>query len=84
MRDGKGGKDRVTMLPEPVVQPLQAHFGRVRALHQRDLSAGYGQVSLPFALARKYPRAASQARIIEVSRGVRRIEAMPSFATGSC
>lgn len=57
VRDGKGGKDRVTMLPEPVVQPLQAHLGRVRALHQRDLSDGFGEVSLPFALARKYPRA---------------------------
>jgi len=40
VRDGKGGKDRVTMLPEPVVQPLQSHFGRVRTLHQRDLAAG--------------------------------------------
>jgi len=60
VRDGKGGKDRVTMLPEPVVQPLQSHLGRVRALHQRDLAAGYGEVSLPFALARKYPRAGCQ------------------------
>ena len=57
VRDGKGGKDRVTMLPEPVVQPLQAHLGRVRALHLRDLAEGYGEVSLPFALSRKYPRA---------------------------
>ncbi|MGH8705140.1 MAG: integron integrase [Burkholderiales bacterium] len=60
VRDGKGGKDRVTMLPEPVVQPLQAHLGRVRALHQRDLAAGFGEVSLPHALARKYPRAGCQ------------------------
>ena len=57
VRDGKGGKDRATMLPEPVVQPLQSHLGRVRALHLRDIAAGYGEVSLPFALARKYPRA---------------------------
>jgi integron integrase len=57
VRDGKGGKDRVTMLPEQVVQPLQAHLGRVRTLHQRDLAAGHGEVSLPNALARKYPRA---------------------------
>ena len=57
VRDGKGGKDRVTMLPEPVVQPLQSHLGRVRTLQQRDLAEGYGEVSLPFALARKYPRA---------------------------
>jgi integrase len=47
----------VTMLPEQVVQPLQAHLGRVRALHNADLAAGLGEVSLPRALARKYPRA---------------------------
>lgn len=57
VRGGKGSKDRVTMLPEQVVQPLQEHLGRVRALHQRDLAAGHGEVSLPNALARKYPRA---------------------------
>jgi integron integrase len=57
VRDAKGAKDRVTMLPEQAVQPLQAHLGRVRALHQRDLAAGHGEVSLPYALARKYPRA---------------------------
>ena len=48
VRNGKGGKDRVTMLPEAVVQPMQAHLGKVRALHQRDLKEGY---------SRKYPRA---------------------------
>jgi len=57
VRDGKGAKDRVTMLPEQAVQSLQEHLGRVRALHQRDLAAGHGEVSLPDALARKYPRA---------------------------
>jgi integron integrase len=57
VRDGKGGKDRVTMLPENIVQPLQAHLGKVRALHRRDLAEGYGEVRLPHALARKYPRA---------------------------
>ena len=57
VRDGKGGKDRVTMLPENLVQPLQVHLGRVRRLHQRDLQAGCGEVWLPHALARKYPRA---------------------------
>jgi integron integrase len=60
VRDGKGAKDRVTMLPEGLVQPLQAHLGRVRLLHRRDLDEGYGEVSLPFALARKYPRAGYQ------------------------
>jgi integron integrase len=57
VRDGKGAKDRVTMLPENLVQPLQAHLGKLRLLHRRDLDAGFGAVSLPFALARKYPRA---------------------------
>ena len=57
VRDAKGGKDRVTMLPEGVIEPLQAHLGKVRLLHRRDLAAGFGEVSLPHALARKYPRA---------------------------
>ena len=57
VRDGKGAKDRVTMLPEKLVQPLQAHLGKVRLLHGRDLKEGFGEVRLPHALARKYPRA---------------------------
>ena len=57
VRDGKGGRDRVTMLPEGVVQPLQAHLGKLRTLHRKDLVEGYGEVWLPHALARKYPRA---------------------------
>jgi integron integrase len=57
VRDGKGGKDRVTVLPENVVQPLQAHLGKVRGLHRHDLEEGYGEVWLPHALSRKYPRA---------------------------
>jgi integron integrase len=57
VRDGKGDKDRVTVLPERLVEPVRAHLQRVRALHQRDLREGYGEVSLPHALARKYPRA---------------------------
>ncbi len=57
VRDGKGAKDRVTMLPESVVQSLQAHLGKVRTLHRRDLAEGYGDVWLPHALSRKYPRA---------------------------
>ena len=57
VRDGKGGRDRATMLPENLVQPLQAHLGRVRLVHGRDRKEGYGQVWLPHALARKYPRA---------------------------
>ena len=57
VRDGKGARDRVTMLPERLVEPLRAHFARVRALHERDLAEGFGEVHLPFALARKYPKA---------------------------
>ena len=57
VRDGKGGKDRSTMLPQAAVQPLHVHLGKVRRLHRRDLAEGYGEVSLPHALSRKYPRA---------------------------
>jgi integron integrase len=57
IRDGKGAKDRVTMLPEPIIKPLQAHLVRVKALHERDVAEGYGDVELPDALMRKYPRA---------------------------
>jgi len=57
VRDGKGARDRATMLPENLVQPLQAHLGKVRQFHQRDRKEGFGEVWLPHALARKYPRA---------------------------
>ena len=57
VRDGKGQKDRVTMLPQPVKRPLQQHLQNVQALHVRDLEAGAGSVYLPYALERKYPHA---------------------------
>ena len=57
VRDGKGGKDRVTMLPERLIQPLHVQLGEARRLHALDLRQGYGEAHLPFALARKYPRA---------------------------
>ena len=60
VRDAKGGKDRVTMLPESLVQPLQAHLGKVRELHCKDLATGHGEVWLPHALSRKYPKAGYQ------------------------
>jgi len=60
VRDGKGEKDRVTMLPESIIPALQAHLERVRQLHQRDLADGYGAVYLPYALERKYPNAARE------------------------
>jgi len=59
IRDGKGQKDRVTMLPSRLVGPLQQHLARVRAIHEQDLRDGVGAVYLPFALAKKYPRAAT-------------------------
>jgi len=57
VRDGKGAKDRVTMLPGAVIEPLRLHLERGRALHERDLASGHGDVDLPDALARKYPKA---------------------------
>ncbi|MCK2086764.1 integron integrase [Thauera aromatica] len=60
VRDGKGAKDRVTMLPIALKSPLQAHLGRVQSLHRQDLGEGYGEVYLPNALERKYPMAARE------------------------
>lgn len=57
VREGKGFKDRVTMLPEAVVVQLKAHLVKVKALHEEDLAQGYGEVYLPFALDKKYPNA---------------------------
>lgn len=57
VREGKGGKDRATMLPASLVQPLKEQIAYVRKLHERDIAQGYGSVELPFALARKYPNA---------------------------
>ena len=57
VRDGKGGKDRVTMLPVNLAAPLQKHVARVKMQHDQDLIDGFGAVHLPFALARKFPNA---------------------------
>jgi integron integrase len=57
VRDGKGAKDRVTMLSQSLVEPLKRHLVRVKVLHERDLATGHATVELPDALARKYPRA---------------------------
>jgi len=57
VREGKGKKDRVTMLPGALAAPLTTHLQRVRKLHDADLQAGLGRVFLPDALARKYPNA---------------------------
>lgn len=58
VRDGKGGKDRVTVLPARLVVPLHAQVAQVEARHRADLLAGRGEVWLPHALAVKYPAAA--------------------------
>ncbi|MCE1204904.1 MAG: integron integrase [Holophagaceae bacterium] len=60
VREGKGGKDRMTVLPASLVAPLRVHLEQVRALHAADLAEGFGEVMLPDALASKYPGAARQ------------------------
>lgn len=57
VRDGKGLKDRVTVLPDTLITPLKRHLRHVKLAHEDDLSDGYGSVYLPHALARKYPHA---------------------------
>ena len=57
MRDGKGKKDRLTMLPDNLSEMLKTHLQKVRKLHQWDLKQGFGCVYMPNALARKYPNA---------------------------
>jgi integron integrase len=82
VRDGKGAKDRVTVLPARLASPLREHLVRVGVLHRDDLADGCGAVHLPFALARKYPNAArawawqyvfpSRSRSIDPRSGVER------------
>jgi integrase len=57
VRDGKGFKDRVTLLPESVIAPLQQQLQYAKLIHGQDLKAGYGRTSLPDALSVKYPNA---------------------------
>jgi len=57
VRDGKGLKDRVTMLPGRLRRPLKEHLAHAKAVHERDLQLGFGSVYLPEALHRKYPNA---------------------------
>lgn len=60
VRDGKGEKDRMTMLPQAVLEPLRAHLEKVKVLHAHDLEEGFGEVYLPYALDRKYPDASRE------------------------
>ncbi len=60
LRDAKGHKDRLSLLPMAVKEPLKKHLQRVKFLHQKDLDEGFGLVYLPYALQRKYPHANSE------------------------
>ena len=62
IRSGKGNKDRVTVLPESLVKPLQRQLEYARSLHESDLAEGFGSVYLPFALERKFPNAHTEWR----------------------
>ena len=57
VRDSKGEKDRTTMLPQKIVQPLKEHLNKVKLIHEKDLKNGFGSVYLPYAIERKYPNA---------------------------
>jgi integron integrase len=60
VRDGKGAKDRLTMLPASLHEPLKNQLSKVKFVHSEDLRRGFGAVWLPFALSRKYPNAGSE------------------------
>ncbi len=60
VREGKGAKDRRTMLPQSIAPALRAHIGRTKSLHRQDLQSGQGRVWLPNALDRKLPNAAAE------------------------
>ncbi len=62
VRDGKGYKDRLTMLPRTAIGPLREHLAEVQSTHQDDLAEGWGRVVLPDALDKKYPNAAREWR----------------------
>lgn len=57
LRDTKSNRDRVTVLPNAVIEPLKLHLAKVKAQHDEDLSKGFGSVEMPGALGRKYPNA---------------------------
>lgn len=60
VREGKGDRDRIALLPSTLTPDLRRQLDIVRERHRRDLSAGFGRVALPYALARKYPNAAAE------------------------
>ena len=87
VRDGKGMEDRVTILPDSLLPPLQQHLQRVKRLHEQDVDNGYGAVHLPFALERKYPNANREwARMQSIRRqwASLRPGSLPILALGWC
>jgi len=60
VRDGKGSKDRSTLLPDTLIKPLQQHLQKVKSIFEEDQAAGNANVWLPHALAKKYPGAPSE------------------------
>ena len=60
VRDGKGFKDRITVLPQALKNPLLMHLKSVKTIHKSDLAEGYGRVQVSYALARKYPNAGQE------------------------
>ena len=60
VREGKGSKDRMTMLPEHLLSPFRERCLKVRRLHDSDLTEGSGEIEMPFALAARYPKASRQ------------------------
>ncbi len=84
IREGKGNKDRITVLPENLMGPLQLQLQKARALHERDLEAGFGRVHLPHALAVKYPQAdRSWAWQYVFPSPVRSVDPRPDAVTGA-
>jgi len=57
VRNSKGEKDRTTMLPQKIVQPLREHLNMVKLIHEKDLKNGFGFIYLPYSIERKYPNA---------------------------
>lgn len=83
IREGKGNKDRITVLPENLMEPLRAQLQKARALHEKDLDAGFGRVVLPHALAVKYPLAdQSWAWQYVFPSPVRSVDPRPDAVTG--